>query len=82
MADTERWKDEAKMYGWSIIKAAGDDPDLYPYVYSDGVRKGLGIYSASKGDRVLTITAPTYYELFRAAQAAWNTYTFIKRAQQ
>lgn len=82
MTDIAYWKREAEIYGWNIIKAAGDDPDLYPYVYSDGVVKGLGIYSASKGDRVLTITAPTYYELFRAAQAAWNTYAFIRRAQQ
>ena len=61
------------------MRASGNNPDHYPYVHSDGRYKYLSIYSASGGDRLLTIQAPTYYDLMRAAQAAWNTHTFIQR---
>lgn len=73
------WKDKAIEYGWRIIKAAGDNPDYYPYVKGGGKYKYLYIMSASKSDAILTIQAPTYRDLMCAARDAWNTYTFVKR---
>lgn len=79
MSDTERWKREAVIYGWEIIREAGGNPDHESCVTSDGVYKYLHIYDKGKGDTILSIQAPTYYDLMVAARGAVNVHHFIAR---
>ena len=79
MKNSEFWINETLAYGWSIIKKLREPDQYTPTVFSDGIYRYLYIYDDRTHDSVLTIQAPTYYDLFRAAQGAWNAYVLMTR---
>jgi len=79
MSDTKRWKDETEAYGWQFVNEL-DEPSRWGVtVKSNGIDKCLYIYDKVACNTKLALKAPTYYDLFVAAQFAWNVHVMMKR---
>ena len=74
-----RWKSEALAYGQRFIDELDEPNEWEAYVSSDGISKRFGVYNKVTCDTVLVLYAPTYYDLFRAVQFAWNIHTMANR---
>lgn len=74
----EWWKRETLCYGQQFINEL-DEPDKWSaHVMANG-DKFLHIYNESECTTYLTLSAPTYRDLFAAAQFAWYVHTMMER---
>lgn len=73
------FRQEAQFVGERIIRELVDPERYKSCVTSDGVTKRLLIYDDVAGDTRLTLEAPTYRDLYVAAQFAWNAHVMMKR---
>lgn len=75
----DHWKREVEIFGHQFIGEL-DEPERWDvYVHSNGINKCLSIYDKQVYDTKLTLEAPTYYDLYRAAQFAWNAHVMMVR---
>lgn len=79
MTDIKRLRSEILGYGQLFINELDNPDEWNAFVTSDGNSKYLGIFNTVTCDTKLTLHAPTYYDLFRAAQFAWNAHVMMKR---
>jgi len=73
------FKQEAELVGNRIVGKLVDPERYKACVTSDGVTKRLLIYDEIAGDTRLTLEAPTYRDLYVAAQFAWNAHVLMER---
>ena len=73
------YRKEAEIYGQQFINEL-DEPEAYePYTNSDGSYRYLHVYHKQSCDRMLTLRARTWRELFETARETWNAHVFMKR---
>lgn len=74
-------KQQALWYAQLIIEVIEKkNPDIEFAAYiSSGCAKYLEIRTKQPCDLVQTFQGPTYYDLFRTVQSAWQTYLAINR---
>lgn len=72
------YRQEAEFVGQRIVNELCD-PERYKACVVGGATKRLLIYDDVAGDTRLTLEAPTYRDLYKAAQFAWNAHVMMER---
>ena len=76
--ETPKWYErEVRLYAEQFCGLLGDK--YQPYTTSNDGRKHVYIYAMEAHDSRWHMSAPTWYDLYVAIQAAWNLRTLVKR---
>ena len=73
------WRREAILTANLLAERIGEQGRYEACAGSDGSRRYLHIYDLVAGDTKLSLSAPTYHDLYLAAQFALNVHRMIER---